>query len=91
LADGLSAYLLRATFSVPIRGKFVAWHRRVPFSSAIQNPQGFRTISPTSALAEILFSTHSGNLFRYSNIDELIKSHPFRFGHLARLLHQGGL
>jgi hypothetical protein len=61
-----------AWFLLPLLWKFVTFHRRVPFSSAFKNPQGFGAIGTATPFLKILFGTQSRNLFRHGHIDELV-------------------
>jgi hypothetical protein len=76
-----SAWLL-----LPLRWKFVAFHRAIPFSSAFENPQGFCAIGTATPFPEILLRPQGRNLFRHCHVDELVESYAFQFSSLAQLL-----
>src|ERR1700730_5021776 len=63
---------LPAWLLLPLLGKFVAFHRGIPFSSAFENPQGFGAIATATPFPKILLGTQSRNLFRHCYIDELV-------------------
>ena len=57
---------------LPRPWEFVAFHRRIPFSSAFENPQGIGAIGTATPFLKILLGTQSRNLFRHGHIDELV-------------------
>jgi len=61
-----------AWFLLPLPGEFVAFHRRIPLSSAFENPQGFGAIGTATPFLKILLGTQSRNLFRHGHIDQLV-------------------
>jgi hypothetical protein len=61
-----------AWLPLPLLWKFVAFPRGIPFSSALENPQGFGAIATATPFPKILLGTQSRNLFRHCHIDELV-------------------
>ena len=71
LAESLPSPLF-GVVSSPRPWEFVAFHRRIPFSSAFENPQGIGAIGTATPFLKILLGTQSRNLFLHGHIDELV-------------------
>jgi hypothetical protein len=75
----------------PSRWQFIAFHRWVSVSCALENPQRFRAIRATAAFLKVLCRPQGGNFLRHGHIDQLVQRYAFHLRNLTQLLKQRGL
>jgi hypothetical protein len=61
---------------LPLLWKFVAFHRGIPFSSAVENPQGFGAIATATPFPKILLGTQGRNFSATATLMSWFRATP---------------